>query len=41
MFVFYSQVMEVIAEARGEDIEELANTIYDNTMKVFFSKDIS
>jgi Tat protein secretion system quality control protein TatD with DNase activity len=29
-------VLEVIAAARGEDIEELANTIFNNTKKVFF-----
>ncbi|KAL5016589.1 hypothetical protein ScPMuIL_006178 [Solemya velum] len=38
---FIIQVMEVIAEARGEDIEELANTIYENTMKLFFTKEVS
>ncbi|XP_064639857.1 deoxyribonuclease TATDN1-like [Lineus longissimus] len=30
------QVLEVIAAARGEDIEELANTVFNNTKKVFF-----
>ena len=30
-----SQVLEVMAAARGEDVVTLASTIYDNTMKVF------
>ena len=32
-----SQVLEVIAGSRGEDAEQLAEVIYDNTRKLFFS----
>ena len=31
------QVLEVMAATRDEPIEQLAQTIYDNTVKVFFS----
>ena len=34
--LFFSQVLEAIAAARGEDIEELAATVYENTKRVFF-----
>ena len=34
-FPFFSQVLEVIAAARNEDINELADTIFENTEKVF------
>lgn len=32
------QVLEVMAAARGEDKEQLASVMYDNTVKLFFSK---
>lgn len=33
------QVLEVLAAARNEDITDLANTIYENTEKMFFRKE--
>ena len=35
MLYLFSQVLEVMAAARGEDMQQLADTIYDNTIKVF------
>ena len=32
------QVLEVMAAARGEDAEQLASIMHDNTMKLFFNK---
>ena len=32
---YFRQVLEVIATARNEDIGQLAETIYQNTEKVF------
>ncbi|XP_076441518.1 deoxyribonuclease TATDN1-like [Babylonia areolata] len=32
------QVLEVVAAARGEDMEQLATVMYDNTMKLFFKQ---
>jgi len=32
------QVLEVMAGARGEDAEQLATVMYENTIKLFFSK---
>ena len=34
-FLFFSQVLEVVAGSRGEDVESLAETVYENTLKVF------
>jgi len=30
------QVLEVVAESRGEDVHTLAETVYENTLKLFF-----
>ena len=32
------QVLEVVAAARGEDAQQLASVMYDNSIKLFFSK---
>lgn len=36
MFLFFRQVLEVIAGVKGEDEEKLADIFYNNTMNVFF-----
>ena len=35
--LFYSQVLEVVAGCRGEDVESLAQSVYENTLNLFFS----
>ena len=35
-FHFCSQVLEVVAGSRGEDVHSLAETVYENTLKLFF-----
>lgn len=33
---FFRQVLEVVAGSRGEDVQSLAETVYENTMNLFF-----
>lgn len=33
---FFRQVLEVVAGCRGEDVQSLAETVYENTMNLFF-----
>ena len=35
--LFHSQVLEVVAGCRGEDVESLAQSVYVNTLNLFFS----
>lgn len=35
---WFSQLLEVIAAVKEEPIEELAETYYQNTVKLFFNK---
>lgn len=32
----YSQVLEIVSAVRGEDQDELAKKVYENTCRVFF-----
>ena len=34
------QVLEVLAKVRGESIQELADAVYQNTLRVFFPKEL-
>jgi len=36
IFLCCSQVLEVMSAARDEDPQQLADAMYDNTMKLFF-----
>ena len=35
-YIYFRQVLEVMAGARNEDPEELAATMFENTQNVFF-----
>ena len=35
VLLFFSQVLEVVAESRGEDAQSLAETIYENALNLF------
>ena len=39
MIVYFRQVLEVMAGARGEDPVTLAEAMYENTMRLFFPSD--
>lgn len=36
MFVTCRHILEIVAGVKEEDMEELCNTVYQNTMKLFF-----
>jgi hypothetical protein len=38
VFLYFRQVLEVIAAIKGENIDELCDTFYTNTEKLFFSR---